>query len=186
MKRVFLLLAALCFSSLLLAQDRILDAIENRFGIHFIYDSSLSHKLEKLKPKPAATLEASLKQTFTGTGIDWQVRGSNVILKPSRKPVRYGGTVTLSGYVTDSSSSEILIGAGVLAEGGRGLSTGAVTNEYGFYTITLPAGTTSQILFEPVTFPSNVDGGLGFVCVESASSISLDFSREIPSMATAQ
>lgn len=140
MKRVFLLLAALCFSSLLLAQDRILDAIENRFGIHFIYDSSLSHKLEKLKPKPAATLEASLKQTFTGTGIDWQVRGSNVILKPSRKPVRYGGTVTLSGYVTDSSSSEILIGAGVLAEGGRGLSTGAVTNEYGFYTITLPAG----------------------------------------------
>ena len=51
---------------------------------------------------------------------------------------------------------------------------------------TLSAGTTSQILFEPVTFPSNVEGGLGFVCVEAASSISLDFSREIPAMATAR
>ena len=39
----------------------------------------------------------------------------------------------------------------------------------------------TQILFEPVTFPSNVEGGLGFVCVEAASSIRLDFPvQEIP------
>ncbi len=39
----------------------------------------------------------------------------------------------------------------------------------------------TQILFEPVTFPSNVEGGLGFVCVEAASSVRLDFPvREIP------
>ena len=28
--------------------------------------------------------------------------------------------------------------------------------------------------------PGNVEGGLGFVCVEAAPRVSLDFSREIP------
>lgn len=47
---------------------------------------------------------------------------------------------------------------------------------------TLSSGIAPQILFEPVTFPSNVEGGLGFVCVEAASSVVFDFSREIPAM----
>ena len=32
----------------------------------------------------------------------------------------------------------------------------------------------TQILFEPVTFPSNVEGGLGFVCAEAVSTIRID------------
>jgi hypothetical protein len=46
---------------------------------------------------------------------------------------------TLSGTVTDSLSGETLIGASVMVSGS--LRTGATTNEYGFYSITLPAGT---------------------------------------------
>ena len=45
--------------------------------------------------------------------------------------------VTVSGHITDSGSGETLIGAGIL-EGKSGI--GAVTNNYGFYTLTLPAG----------------------------------------------
>ena len=45
---------------------------------------------------------------------------------------------TISGYIWDSQSHETLIGATILdLDGGRG----AITNEYGFYSITLPDGT---------------------------------------------
>lgn len=56
--------------------------------------------------------------------------------------------VTVNGLVTDGASGETLLGAGVLAG-----TDGAVTNEYGFYTLTLPRGTTtltwSYIGYEP-------------------------------------
>lgn len=44
---------------------------------------------------------------------------------------------TLSGYVKDASSGEELIGATIKV---KGSSIGAVTNSYGFYSISLPAG----------------------------------------------
>jgi len=46
---------------------------------------------------------------------------------------------TLSGTVTDSLSGETLIGASVLVSGAQ--NTGVSANEYGYYSITLPAGT---------------------------------------------
>ncbi len=45
---------------------------------------------------------------------------------------------TLSGTITDSTSNETLIGVNILFPS---LSNGVVTNSYGFYSITLPAGT---------------------------------------------
>ncbi len=37
-----------------------------------------------------------------------------------------------------------------------------------------------QILFEPVVYPSNVEGGLGLVCIESASDRSFEWVTEVP------
>ena len=45
--------------------------------------------------------------------------------------------VTISGHITDSASGETLIGAGLVEGRSR---QGAVTNNYGYYTLTLPAG----------------------------------------------
>ncbi len=44
--------------------------------------------------------------------------------------------ITVSGHITDSKSGETLIGAGILSETDR--SIGAVTNNYGYYSLTLP------------------------------------------------
>ncbi|MEP0366048.1 MAG: TonB-dependent receptor [Cyclobacteriaceae bacterium] len=44
---------------------------------------------------------------------------------------------TLSGYVKDASNGETLIGATVLV---REISSGNITNVYGFYSLTLPSG----------------------------------------------
>ncbi|MFX7090652.1 carboxypeptidase-like regulatory domain-containing protein, partial [Acinetobacter baumannii] len=45
---------------------------------------------------------------------------------------------TLSGTVADQNTNETLIGASVYVVETK---TGAVTNEYGFYSLSLPAGT---------------------------------------------
>ena len=47
---------------------------------------------------------------------------------------------TISGYVTDSLTGEVLIGAGVLHELRDGKSSGTVTNSYGYYSLTIPSG----------------------------------------------
>ena len=60
---------------------------------------------------------------------------------------------TLSGFITDSQSGEKLIGANLFV---HGLNTGTVTNNYGFYSLTLPADslylTISYIGYEPRNF----------------------------------
>ena len=53
-------------------------------------------------------------------------------------------TVTVSGYINDVQSGETLIGAGVLLQSDAKVRTGAVTNVYGYYTLTLPKGPVSM------------------------------------------
>lgn len=53
------------------------------------------------------------------------------------------GNFTISGVLKDAENGETLIGATVLAEG---LGKGNVSNEYGFYSFTLPGGTDSVTL----------------------------------------
>ena len=50
---------------------------------------------------------------------------------------------TLKGTVTDVSSNETLIGVNIIVPAE---STGATTNEYGFYSLTLPAGTYEVVI----------------------------------------
>lgn len=55
----------------------------------------------------------------------------------------HGQTITISGRLTDAENGETLIGATVEAVG---LQKGNVSNEYGFYSFTLPAGDDSITL----------------------------------------
>ncbi|MCR9254216.1 MAG: carboxypeptidase-like regulatory domain-containing protein, partial [bacterium] len=66
------------------------------------------------------------------------------------------GQATISGYVTDAKNGESLIGVTIYDETTQ---TGAVTNVYGFYSLTLPSGNhqlrVSYIGYE--TFSQNLD-----------------------------
>ncbi len=55
---------------------------------------------------------------------------------------------TLSGVVKDQSNGEVLIGVTVYI---KGLNKGTVTNEYGFYSLTIPAGN-YQMLFSYIGY----------------------------------
>ncbi len=62
------------------------------------------------------------------------------------KAQNYQKKITISGYITDTKSGETLIGAGVVSNRAGAKSSipvGSVTNNYGFYTLTIPAGKTN-------------------------------------------
>jgi hypothetical protein len=65
---------------------------------------------------------------------------------------------TLSGYVRDSASGEALVGATVVVQDAK---RGAYTNNYGFFSLTLPAGdyrfVSSYVGYRPDTTPISLD-----------------------------
>ena len=64
---------------------------------------------------------------------------------------------TVSGFITDKSSQETLIGATILD---LKSSRGGITNEYGYYSLTLPDGPveirTGYVGYKPVIIPFNL------------------------------
>ena len=55
----------------------------------------------------------------------------------------YAQKITISGYVKDAASKEALIGASVLNVNSR---TGTTTNQYGFFSVTIPVADTIELL----------------------------------------
>ena len=78
---------------------------------------------------------------------------------------------TLNGYVKDATNGESLIGATVYI---KTLSDGVVTNEYGFYSITLPGGT-YEVSYSYVGFVTQIKP------VDLSSNQRLDIELEVES-----
>jgi outer membrane receptor for ferrienterochelin and colicin len=107
-----------------------MEVIKKEYAVNFVYDASL--KLDMLYSSTTLKglgLQSALKELFRNTGIKWEVNGKHVLLSRIKK-------YTLSGYVYQSDG-ETVINATV-----RDLITGAGTlsNEHGFFSITLPEG----------------------------------------------
>ena len=100
-------------------------ALEQRYGVHFVYDAALPLE-KKAGQVDGTTLEQALESLFEGTDIRYEIKGNHVVLRKVRK-------VTISGLITDAATGETLIGAGATV--GR---DGAVTNNFGFYSLTIP------------------------------------------------
>ena len=90
-------------------------------------------------------LRVVLDKLFGGSGIRYQIIGSQVVLQavPALSMAVAAQTgpptsATVSGYVTDAATGEALPGAAVLVAGRPELSVS--TNTYGFYSLRLPAG----------------------------------------------
>lgn len=110
----------------------VLEAIEKQTGVTFSYESSLVKELPKISfQADDEALPECLARLFASLPMVYKMTGSIVILK--RKPSQ----VTISGFVRDQTSAESLIGASVYETSSR---KGTAANNYGFFSITLPAG----------------------------------------------
>ena len=136
--------------------------------INFVYDSSLDGELNIKYHGPDIQhlpVKKALKALFEKTHILYNINANYVILK--RKPVQQISTSytninhrvqqvqrrhTLSGYVRDESG-ESLINATIydLTDG-----IGTTTNEYGFFSLTLPEGE-HQLRFSYVGYADKVE-----------------------------
>jgi len=126
----------------------ILDQIEDQTGLSFSYSSRL---FDDQKPVSLDVTEGTLRSVldilFAGLKLRYEVVEKQIVLKRSRRlnveaqtsfhntpvddmPVRF----TINGYVRDAFTTEILIGATVTIPGGK---QGTITNEYGFFSLTL-------------------------------------------------
>ena len=124
--------------------ETILQDLTNRAHIRFSYSIELIPAKQKItchaKNKP---LNVVLGEIFNQAGIKYELIDGYLVLTaiPEKnaginesRPSRF----TISGTVSDSATNELMIGAAVFD---RSTGLGVITNNYGFYSLTLPAGT---------------------------------------------
>lgn len=109
--------------------------------LNFVYDARLNVNRPYRGPRiDRMTVEQALQTLFDGTGIEYRREGNYVMLKEKAAPPEPKAVTrrrhTVSGYVRDSAG-ETLINATVYDRTG---GAGTTTNEYGFFSLTLPEG----------------------------------------------
>ncbi len=82
--------------------------------------------------------KAILKKLLQGTDLEYSLTGRRIILYRNRTP-KAKPQYTISGYIRDQTTGDKLISANVYVPGAK---KGTTTNAYGFYSMTLEAGTT--------------------------------------------
>ena len=124
--------------------QQVLQHLQTHFNVVFSYSSDVVNVKKKVSLKlQNSTLTQALTALFDGTPVAFSIQDKLVVLYKSQ---HY--QVTLSGYVREQETGELLIGASVST---IPLVAGAVNNSYGFYSITLPADT-YQLVFQYVGY----------------------------------
>ncbi|MGY4383642.1 hypothetical protein ACVWYN_000661 [Pedobacter sp. UYP24] len=122
--------------SITLAPDsliRTLIKLEQRTGVNFAFDP------DQLRTKRSAgfhfvqtPLEAVLKRILFGSGLSFTLIGKDIVVAPKKVQL-----FSINGRVRDLINGEEVIGATLQIPE---LQVGVVTNQYGFYSISVPEG----------------------------------------------
>ncbi|PKV48036.1 outer membrane beta-barrel protein [Aquimarina sp. MAR_2010_214] len=111
----------------------IIHKIEEQTSYNFILNNDVIDVDQNFSIK---VIEKDLTETiallFKNSTISYKIKKNHIILSKNKND-----DFTISGIVTDASTGETLLGASIIV---KNLSKGVFTNEYGFYSITLPKG----------------------------------------------
>jgi len=122
------------------ALEEVLSDIQEIVEVKFQYNPSDLKDINTSINVEGEDLKTFLEQLLTDTSLDYKIKSDQVIIYKSKKGLGSTNEIqkhTISGYVLDTETTESLIGATVFA---KESSKGTVTNEYGFFSITLPEG----------------------------------------------
>lgn len=113
--------------------QEVLAMIESRTGVRFDYEPQLlaGHNDVSLDAD-AIPLNKLLEQLFRGQNLSYVIIGNGIVLHKGFAVER----ITISGFVRDQASNEYLAGASIVLPDAH---AGAISNNYGFYSITVPA-----------------------------------------------
>lgn len=148
--KVFLIFAALLFAQLVQGQSTLqttvkieerkgstrsfLNQIESKTGVILSYSNKLCFKDELVCPYTETTIQTLLDWLFEGCPVSYLERGNKIIIEYRRLKHK---KVTISGFVKDVISQEVMIGANVYD---KKTFYGTTSNNFGFYSLTLPSG----------------------------------------------
>lgn len=119
--------------------ESIIHQIESQTTYSFVLNNDIIDVSEKYSIHVTdLDIFKTLTLIFKGTKIVYKVKHTHIILtKKSTKKVPEKNYFTLSGIVSSSESGETLAGVNIFV---KDIGKGTITNEYGFYSITLPKG----------------------------------------------
>lgn len=115
----------------------ILEQLGQQVAYSFVYNETVDLSRKKTVSIKNQPLRTALDIIFSQTNIGWKISKRHIVLTLKKQDAVSRQNVTVSGYITDSESSEVLIGANVYD---RVNGVGTATNEFGFYSLTLPSG----------------------------------------------
>lgn len=116
--------------------ETILQEIEAQTSYSFIFNNDAINIKQQLNVKAVdEDLDKVLYKLLRRTSINYLIKENHIILSelPKLKSIQQQ-KFTLSGTIKDSATGETLLGATILI---KNINKGVVTNEYGFYSITL-------------------------------------------------
>ena len=115
----------------------IIDHLEQQTDFTFIYNETIDLEQNKTVDITNQKIENVLNNIFDNKNIEWKIKRNHITLTLKKTETSAAQKVTISGYVTDMESSEFLIGANIydMISG-----KGTASNEFGFFSLTVPAG----------------------------------------------
>ncbi|MBT1695850.1 carboxypeptidase-like regulatory domain-containing protein [Fulvivirgaceae bacterium PWU4] len=119
--------------------ESLLAEISKKGNVVFSYGNNIPYTKVIAVRKSTQTIKAHLDDVFSSAGIEYLVQKNRILLRAQEKvPSGIHGSITISGHIRDAVSGETLIGASVLLDE---LHAGTFSNAYGFYSLSVPAGT---------------------------------------------
>lgn len=100
----------------------------------------------------AQPLRKVLRQLFQGTNLSFLLEGQQILIFKRKYTTRPKRQFTISGFLKDEATQETLIGASIFDQKTK---QGTITNEYGFYSLSLPEGEV-EVLFSFLGYTSQV------------------------------
>jgi len=132
---------------------RVLAQISGQTSLTFSYSNDAVDLEQTVKlPDRPLTVRQALDAVLLPNGLTYVVLDRQIIIRKSRSKAgrrKSAASFTMSGYVREKSSGELLPGVSVYAPT---LQQGVVTNAYGFYSLTLPAADSLEVVFSSVGY----------------------------------
>jgi hypothetical protein len=114
--------------------DKIISELEKQSGYLFTYDANLVNVNQKYSIAISnKNIDETLTEWLSALKVDYKKTSSQIILKAKKSKKKY----TISGTIKEKDNGETIEGVSIRI---LNTSTGAVSNSYGFYTITLDEG----------------------------------------------
>lgn len=122
--------------------------IERSSDYTFFYDTNDLEGLRSKNFNCEGSIEKVLKEMFEGSGISYQVKGNEIILKSTRvtkvQAAQQNKHVTVKGTIKDNLG-ETVIGASVFEKGNS--ANGTITDVDGNFTLTVPVGAQLEVSY---------------------------------------